>query len=89
MALGASPRSVRQLVLAEALQLAVIGVSMGLIGAYFAARLLSALVYRPAGSDVWSYLISALALALVAAVAAWSPAARAARLPPMRALRAD
>ncbi|MCB1607728.1 MAG: ABC transporter permease [Xanthomonadales bacterium] len=89
LALGASPRSVRQLVLAEALQLAVIGVSMGLIGAYFAARLLSALVYRPAGSDVWSYLISALALALVAAVAAWSPAARAARLPPMRALRAD
>ncbi len=89
LALGATPAAVRQLVLNEALKLSVIGIGTGLIGAYFASRLLASVVYQPGGSDALAYLAAGLALAMIAAIAAWTPAARAAGLPPMRALRAD
>ncbi len=89
IALGAQPRAVVRIILAQALALAALGVVLGGVGAMFLSRLLSGMLFEVRATDPLTYAGIALLLAVTAGVAAWRPARRAARVDPMVALRAE
>ncbi|MCB1590749.1 MAG: ABC transporter permease, partial [Xanthomonadales bacterium] len=89
LALGAQPGRLRRLVLGEAASLSMLGIGVGLGGAWILARWLASLQFTGQGSAWTIFLAGAAGLALVALIAAWLPATRAARVAPLRALRAD
>lgn len=88
-ALGASQLHLVQLVLQQGLGLAVVGLSAGLLISLMAAQSLRTLLYGIRPDDLGTYLVVAAVLLAVAAVACIVPAYRAARLDPLRALRAS
>jgi ABC-type antimicrobial peptide transport system permease subunit len=88
-ALGACIRDIRRIVLASGLKLALVGATLGLVGALGIARLLAA---SNPGMQLNSpeILLGTTALLIaVALVASWLPARRAARINPIDALRAE
>jgi putative ABC transport system permease protein len=87
MALGAEPRNVRALILGRTLQLAILGVALGLAGATALARLLSSMVFGVKVYDPLTFAAVAVTLTLVALGASYLPARRAMRVDPMVALR--
>ncbi len=89
VALGARPRDVVSLVLGEGLRLAAIGVVLGLILAAAATRLMQGLLLDVSPLDLPIFGGMSLIFALVAALASWIPARRAANVDPMAALRVD
>jgi predicted permease len=86
-ALGAQPLDVLLLVIRKGLKLAVIGSMIGLVGALAAARLVSGLLYGVSSTDPVTFVGVALLLVIVALLASWLPARRAAKADPMVALR--
>jgi putative ABC transport system permease protein len=89
MALGAQTREVRGMVVRQGMVLAAIGAAIGLVGALGLARLISSMLYGVAPHDPMTLGAVSLSLLVVAAVASWLPAMRAARIDPIEALRAD
>jgi len=87
LALGATGAEIRALVFRQAGVVVGIGVAAGLVGALMLGRWLGALAFGIAPSDPRILTISALVLALVAILAAWLPAQRAARLEPRIAMQ--
>jgi len=87
MALGARPCAIANLVGGQALLLVAMGVSLGLAGTLFLAPMAGALLYGVGPADPASLVAAAMLVALVAALAAFIPAARAARIDPAEALR--
>jgi predicted permease len=87
MALGAEPRQVARLVVSGSIKLALVGVSFGIVAALGFSRVLRGLLYDVQPTQPLAYLIAALVLGGVAALAAYLPARRAARVDPMIALR--
>jgi len=89
LALGADPRGIVRLVLAQSGRLVGGGLAIGLVAAGLATRVIgSFLVGVPTGDPTVLVGVAAL-LAGVALVASWLPARRAARVDPATALRAD
>ena len=95
MALGASPRTVMQLVLGQTTRPVVAGL---IAGAALAAALATAVLAMPFGAlisqivrvtDPVAYLASLGLITAVCLLAAWIPAARAAKVDPMRTLRQE
>jgi putative ABC transport system permease protein len=89
IAIGAQRSDVIRLVLAEGARLALVGIIVGIVGAYWATRLLSSFLYGVTTTDLPAFGSAAIALFLVALVATYLPARRAARVDPMTALRAE
>ena len=89
MALGASPGSVVQMVLTQGLKLTALGLAIGLLGAFWLARLMKALVYGIGTADPATFAGTAALLAAVAIVACVIPARMAARVDPVIALREE
>lgn len=89
LALGASPRQVRTLVMREGVRLAGGGLLLGLGGTAFAAWLLESQLFGIGPWDPISYLVALPILGLVALAGSWLPAWRATRANPVDALRAD
>ncbi|MET0619988.1 MAG: ABC transporter permease [Thermoanaerobaculia bacterium] len=89
MALGADPRSVLRLVVGQGMAVAFAGAGLGLVGAFLLTRLMASLLYGVRAGDPLTFAAVAVALLLVALAASWIPARRAARIDPMRALRAE
>ncbi len=89
VAVGATPSSVRGLVLREGLWLTALGIVLGLAGAALASRALSALLFAVQPIDPLTFVVVPAALLSVAAVACLLPAARAVRVDPVIALRAE
>ncbi len=89
MALGARSDQVRRMVVRQGLTLAAIGAAIGLAGALAMSRLISSLLYGIAPHDPVTLGGVTLGLLVVAAVASWLPAMRAARIDPIEALRAE
>jgi putative ABC transport system permease protein len=89
MALGASRGNVVNLVIKEALVLALIGLGLGLIGAYFVGREMENTLYGVGKLDYAAIAVVALVLLSASLIASWIPARRAAGVEPMKALRAD
>ncbi len=89
MALGASRRDIRVLVLREALVVVGFGLVAGLAGALALSRLMRTLLYEVSGIDAVVFLAVPLILAAVALAASWLPARRAASVDPVVTLRAE
>jgi len=87
MALGASKSSVLRLLLGEGTALTAVGVGIGIAGAFGLTRFLSSLLYGVKPTDPLTFVIVALVLALVAFLACYIPARRAANIDPMVALQ--
>jgi putative ABC transport system permease protein len=87
MALGAQTGNVLGLVLGEGLRLALLGAAIGLAGSFFAARLLSGMLFGVTPSDPFTFASVAVVLVAVAMVACYVPARRATRVDPLVALR--
>jgi putative ABC transport system permease protein len=89
MALGAEQRQVRRQVLHEGLTLAVGGLCLGIVGAYFVGRLMQHALYGTSALDM-TVLLPVGALLLASALAAcYVPARRASLVDPIVALRQD
>jgi predicted permease len=89
MSLGADAGRVRRMILGEGGGLLVVGIVIGSAGAWFAARILRGLLFGVTPHDPTTLAGVALGLAAVGVVACWLPAARAARVDPAVALRAE
>lgn len=89
MALGANERRIRDVFLGEGVKLAVAGLTIGLLAALGAGRLLSGLLYGVAPFDPLTFGGVALLLAGVAGAASVLPARRASRVDPQGALRVE
>jgi len=73
--------------LGEGLRLALLGAAIGLAGSFFAARLLSGMLFGVTPSDPFTFASVAVVLVAVAMVACYVPARRATRVDPLVALR--
>jgi putative ABC transport system permease protein len=87
MALGAKKNQVLKLVLRQGMKLALTGVAIGLIASFVATRLMASLLFMVRPNDPVTLAGVALALTLVALLACYLPARRAAKVDPMIALR--
>jgi putative ABC transport system permease protein len=89
LALGAQPRSVVWLVVAEALLTTTAGVACGLAAALALGRLVRSLLFETAPTDPTTLATAVVLLLFVGIVASWAPGRTASRVDPMDALRAD
>jgi predicted permease len=87
MALGATQRAIVRQVLGEGVALAALGVTGGLIGAFWLTRFLSGQLYGVQRLDPLTFVVVPAVLLLVAVSATWLPARRAAAGSPLTALR--
>ena len=90
MALGASRAKVLKMILKQGMTLTMIGVGLGLFGAYVLTKYLESLttmLYGVQPRDTLTYGVAATLLTLVALVACFMPALRATKIDPMVALR--
>lgn len=87
LALGASRGNILWLVLGQGLNLAAVGVAVGLVGALGATHFLGSLLFGLKSTDPLTLGATSLLLVIVAALACWWPARRAAKAEPMEALR--
>jgi predicted permease len=89
IALGAQKRDLLRLVLIRAMSLTMIGVGMGIASALALTRFLSALLYGVKPRDPSTLVTVSLLLIVVAILASYMPARRAASVDPVVALRAE
>ncbi|HEY1902046.1 MAG TPA: ABC transporter permease [Terracidiphilus sp.] len=89
LALGAPPREVLRMVLAQAAKLAMVGAGLGLAVALTLARVLRSLIYNVSPADPITFISVVIMVIAIALLACYLPARRAARANPMVALRAD
>jgi putative ABC transport system permease protein len=89
MALGAKQSGVLRFVLGQGLRLTLLGVAIGLVGAFAATRAIQAMLFGVGAMDPLTYAVVLVALASVAMLACWIPARRASRVDPLVALRGD
>ena len=87
IALGATPGNVLRLVLRQGLVTALIGVAIGMGGAIVLTRTLRSFLFGLSPTDPGTFAAVAVLLILVALLACYFPARRAAKVDPIEALR--
>jgi predicted permease len=89
MALGAKRGQVAMLVLGQGTRLALVGVLIGITGAFLLRGVVAQLLYGVAPTDPLTFIAVPLSLAAVALLATLLPAQRATRVDPVVAMKAD
>ena len=89
VALGASRQSVLGLVMRQGMTITLIGVGIGLAGAFGLTRLIAAQLFSVKATDPATFLTVTLVLVAVAVAATLVPALRATRIDPLTALREE
>lgn len=89
LALGATTANILDMVLRQALKLAIAGAAVGLVGALIVSRLMAGLLYGVKPTDPVTFAGVAVLLHVVALFACYLPARRALRVDPMIALRCE
>ncbi|MEW6127975.1 MAG: ABC transporter permease [Acidobacteriota bacterium] len=87
MALGAQISDVMKMVIGEGMKMAVIGLSIGLAGAFAVTRFMEGMLFGVKPTDLTTFAAVSVILAGVALVACFVPARRATKVDPMIALR--
>jgi predicted permease len=87
LALGANRLQIAKLVLGQSLALALAGSALGIAGAVAATRLMSRFLFETSPLDPLTYSLVPVLFCVLALLAAWAPARRAAAVDPMIALR--
>jgi putative ABC transport system permease protein len=89
LALGAAPSSVAAMIARQGGLVALLGVMAGLATALAGTRLIESLLYGVSPRDPGVFAATAALLIVLACIACWLPARRAARLSPLEALRTE
>jgi ABC-type antimicrobial peptide transport system permease subunit len=89
VALGASSRDVRGMVLGQGLRTISVGVAVGIVGSLFLTRTVESLLFGVTAADPLTLGAMTLVLVGAALLACYVPARRATRVDPMIALRAE
>jgi ABC-type antimicrobial peptide transport system permease subunit len=87
IALGAQRSSIVRLVVAQGMELAALGIVVGVIGAAALTRLMASLLFGVSATDTATFSLVAVILAAIALLATYLPARRATRVDPVVALR--
>jgi predicted permease len=89
MAIGARQPDVVRMIVRESLGPVVLGIGLGLLGAFGLTRFVAAMLYGVEPDDLVTMIVATVFLFLTAAVASLLPALRASRIDPMAALRCE
>jgi len=87
LALGAGTRDVLRLFIGQGMQLVLLGLVIGLAGAFALTRLMSSLLFGVSTTDTATFVVVAVGLTVVGVLACYLPARRATRVDPLVALR--
>jgi predicted permease len=87
MALGARAIDVLRLVIRSGASLALIGIALGLGGAFAATRAMKSMLFGVTTTDAMTFAVVSLLILLVAVLACYIPARRASKVDPIKALR--
>jgi putative ABC transport system permease protein len=87
MSLGADSSRILRMILSEGGTLLGAGVAVGVVGAFFAARVIKGLLFGVAPYDPTTFAVVALTMAAIGVFACWIPAVRAARIDPAITMR--
>ncbi len=89
MALGASRNQVLGLILRQGMRLSLLGVGLGLVGAFAMTRVMGGVLFGVGATDPSTFATIPILLAGVALAACYLPARRATRADPIAALRSE
>jgi putative ABC transport system permease protein len=89
MALGAQSRDVLLMIVKQGSVLILLGLAIGLLGAFALTRVISSLLFGVTAKDPFTFAAVSLLLAFVALLACYVPALRATKVDPMNALRCE
>jgi len=87
LALGAQSHSVIAMIVRQGALVVIVGIAIGLIASLILTRLLKSQLFGVTATDPLTFVTIGILLALVALLASWIPARRAARVDPLTALR--
>jgi putative ABC transport system permease protein len=87
MALGAAPSRIFRLMVCKGLYLSAIGIGIGLLGSFAFTRVLASMLVAVRPTDPVTFVSVAVVFLVIAVMASWLPALRAAGLDPTTALR--
>jgi putative ABC transport system permease protein len=87
LALGAQSRDVLWMIVKQGSLLILLGLGIGLLGAYALTRLMASLLFGVTAKDPFTFAVVAVVLGLVALLACYIPAWRATKVDPLQALR--
>lgn len=87
VALGATTNNVLSMVVGQGLKLTLVGLAFGITGSFLLTRLMATLLFEVSPTDPLTFVIVGIGLSVVALLACFVPARRAAKVDPMIALR--
>ena len=88
-ALGAQARDVVLMLVRESMRPVMLGIAIGVAGAFASSRIISTMLFGVAATDAGTYAAACVALAMAALLASILPARRALRVDPISAVRAQ
>jgi putative ABC transport system permease protein len=89
MALGARRGDVLRMMMGMAVRLTLLGVAIGLVGAFILTRLMTSLLFEVNAANPMVFSSAAVVLVAVAMAASYLPSRTAASIEPMKALRTE